>query len=137
MACNECGSCLYSNDSTARVEVKITSGGFTDDCKPDKEMLYAALPYQGPGVWSKTEDGVTVTANSKCISGTWTWSKTGGGRKADPNPNCALLPPSSITENTVRNDCGGFHQVEVTLYPGKWVQVETKITVENNQECEP
>lgn len=137
MACNDCGSCRYSNNSTATVSIKITSGGFQPACRPNRESLYAGLPYQGPGLWSTTyTNGNTVTASSSCRGASWTWSET----KPPPPPDPLRCPQQAIEQTvtqTHQDNCAGFHQVETSTYPnGSWITVEVKITVENNAECE-
>ena len=139
MPCNQCGDCLYASESTADLHVSITSGGVPVHCRPDHEILHAAVPYQTPGEWARTlADGQTVLLRSRCITGVWTWSAPvlppGGSRGPQP-PDCNLAG-EDLPGDPSRNDCGGFEQIIVTLLPnGGWIRTQTTITIRNNQLC--
>lgn len=142
MACNNCGECRYSSASKAEVSEKITSGGFEEGCEPDQEQLYPGLTYASPGRWSTSyPDGSTVTAESLCVSGAWTWSKNGAAPSPSPIPEvpaaCFEEPPEDEVTETTQSNCSGLRSVTLQTYAsGKWVKIDTSITVSNNQECE-
>lgn len=134
MSCNDCGECRYSNNSTARVFVKVTSAGLEEGCQPDRESLFAGLTYSSPGIWARTFGNNTVTAKSRCVSGAWTWTQT---HPAPPPGLCILGSPDGVTTQVLQDDCAGYHRIQTSTYSnGSWIKEEMKITVENNAECE-